>query len=423
MAIPKKRTGKSNRKTTRSALPGSIYLNKNRYWWKVQLPGEAKAKARPLKPIGARFATTDYSIAIEVAKALLEKHLFETSQNSQGEIFNIAGLVRAYMDYANGYYVDSEGNLTKEPNNVKYSVRPLIDLFANLPIDEFGPLRLKEARQRMIELGWCRKLINKRVCIIKRMFKWAVSEQVVSPVILHGLQSVVGLKRGRCNAKEKQRILPVDEKYVHMVLAYTTKVISAMIRLQLLSGMRPGEIVIMRPCDIDRSGNIWHYYPYKYKTQHLEDPTLRRIISIGPKGQNILRPFLLRPDDSYCFTPQESEQDRRVKQLKLRKTPLSCGNKPGSNKREDPSRKPGSVYDTTSYGRAIRYAIKAARKAGLQVPDWTAYQLRHTAATKVRKEYGYESAGATLGHTNMSATAIYAERNQGLADEAARRLG
>ncbi len=42
---------------------------------------------------------------------------------------------------------------------------------------------------------------------------------------------------------------------------------------------------------------------------------------------------------------------------------------------------------------------------------------------KVRKETGYECAGATLGHTNMSATAIYAERNQGLADEAAKRFG
>ena len=36
---------------------------------------------------------------------------------------------------------------------------------------------------------------------------------------------------------------------------------------------------------------------------------------------------------------------------------------------------------------------------------------------------GYECAGATLGHTNMSATAIYAERNQGLADEATKRFG
>jgi integrase len=30
-----------------------------------------------------------------------------------------------------------------------------------------------------------------------------------------------------------------------------------MIPLQQLSGMRPGEIVIMRPRDIDRSSNVW----------------------------------------------------------------------------------------------------------------------------------------------------------------------
>ena len=83
MAIPKKRIGRSTKKTTHTALPGSIYLNKNRYWWKVQLPGEIKAKARPLRPIGSKFATTDYNVAFEVAKAMLEKHLFETNQNPQ----------------------------------------------------------------------------------------------------------------------------------------------------------------------------------------------------------------------------------------------------------------------------------------------------------------------------------------------------
>ena len=90
MAAPKKRTAGSSKKTIHNTLPGSIYLNKNRYWWKVQLPGEPSIKARPLTPIGARYATTDYSVAVEVAKTLLEKHLFETSQNTQGEIVNIA---------------------------------------------------------------------------------------------------------------------------------------------------------------------------------------------------------------------------------------------------------------------------------------------------------------------------------------------
>ena len=96
-----------------------------------------------------------------------------------------------------------------------------------------------------------------------------------------------------------------------------------------------------------------------------------------------------------------------------------------------PTRKPDKVYDTNSLRKAAKYAMTARRKeirddggdANKEMPYWTLYQLRHTAATKVRREMGYESAGATLGHTKMSATEVYAERNQGLADEAARRLG
>gem|GEM_PF-4131958 len=39
------------------------------------------------------------------------------------------------------------------------------------------------------------------------------------------------------------------------------------------------------------------------------------------------------------------------------------------------------------------------------------------------RRWGMNAPGRRWGHTNMSATAIYAERNQGLADEAAERFG
>jgi len=83
----------------------------------------------------------------------------------------------------------------------------------------------------------------------------------------------------------------------------------------------------------------------------------------------------------------------------------------------------GVRYAITACNKQRRVEAKAAGHEPELVPYWTPYQLRHTTATKVWKEMGYECAGATLGHTNMSATAIYAERNQGPADEAARRFG
>jgi len=44
----------------RVTLPGSLYQKNGRWWWKANLPGEDKPKARALKPAGSRCATTDY---------------------------------------------------------------------------------------------------------------------------------------------------------------------------------------------------------------------------------------------------------------------------------------------------------------------------------------------------------------------------
>jgi integrase len=420
-----------NKRKQPANLPGAIYLNKNRYWWKVRLPGETKIKARPLKPIGSRYATSDYAVAVECAKQLLAEHLFQKDVPLQGDVRIIPDLVRAYMTFAKEYYVGPEGSCTREPTDIKYAMQVLLNCFPALPVDEFGPLRLKAVREAMIDKKWCRTLINRRIGMIRRMFKWAVSEQVVSPMILHGLQAVTGLKRGRTRAKESKRILPVDERDVYAVLPFTTPVVAAMIELQLLTGMRPAELCQLRPCDLDRSDSVWHYYPEKHKNIYRN---IERIVSIGPRGQELLTPFLLRPETAYCFSPAESDKQRRQKLTAQRKTPMSCGNTVGSNRNTEPEKEPGTVYDSHGYRKAVQYAITACNKVrrveakadGTEpdlVPRWTPYQLRHTAATKVRKEMGYECAGATLGHTNMSATAIYAERNQGLADEAAKRFG
>jgi integrase len=412
-------------------LPGTIYLNKNRYWWKVRLPGDEKIKARPLKPYGSSYATTDYAVAVECARQLLQEQLFQNDVPLQGEVRIIPDLVRAYMAFAESYYVDPNGKPTSEPAYIKRTLEVLVACFPSLPVEEFGPLRLKEVREVMIDKKWCRKQVNQRVSTIRRMFKWAVSEQIISPVILHGLQAVTGLKRGRTRAKESKPVKPVDEQHVYAVLPYTTGVVAAMIELSLLTGMRPGELVSMRPRDIDRSGAVWHYYPEKHKNVYRN---IERIVSIGPRGQEILHPFLLRNAEDLCFSPAESERQRRQLLTENRQTPASCGNTVGSNRKDVPKCTPGDKYDAVSYRKAVRYAITACNKqrraeakaAGIEpdlVPYWTPYQLRHTTGTKVRKEMGYECAGATLGHTNMSATAIYAERNQGLADEAAKRFG
>ena len=64
-----------------------------------------------------------------------------------------------------------------------------------------------------------------------------------------------------------------------------------------------------------------------------------------------------------------------------------------------------------------------ANKAELEVPDFHPHQLRHTAATIARKEFGLDAARALLGHRTLSITNDYAELDRTLADKAARKLG
>jgi integrase len=41
-----------------------------------------------------------------------------------------------------------------------------------------------------------------------------------------------------------------------------------MIQLQLYTAARAGELCHLRPCDVDRSRDIWVYKPQQHKTAH-----------------------------------------------------------------------------------------------------------------------------------------------------------
>jgi len=371
------------------------------------LPGEAKIKARPLRPVGAKYATKDIGVAKDLATNMLHQALFCSQKEGCAECDgSVMSIVKAFCDHARNYYRDVDGNITTEAKRIEYATKPLVELYATLDAEEFGPLKLKQVRQKMIELDLARKTINDRIACIKRMFRWVASEELVSAGVYQAMITAEGLKRGRSGARETKKVLPVPETHVYAVLPYTTPVVAAMIELQLLTGMRSTEICIIRPCDIETSGKIWFYRPAFYKSQYLDSKT-EKVICIGPRGQNILRPFMKRKITDYCFCPAESEGKRN-------------GNE---NIRELNER-----YDRRTYRKAVQYAIKKTQRAGVKVGSqkvmmWTPHQLRHTATTRAAKEFGIEIAKAATGHANISTTQIYAERDLDAAMKVALKFG
>jgi site-specific recombinase XerC len=57
------------------------------------------------------------------------------------------------------------------------------------------------------------------------------------------------------------------------------------------------------------------------------------------------------------------------------------------------------------------------------VAVWHPNQLRHAAATRVRREAGLEAAQVVLGHARADVTQVYAERDLDRAREVMRAIG
>jgi integrase len=340
------------------------------------------------------------------------------------EPITVVEVLAAYLKHAEGYYVKN-GRPTVQVEVTKAAIRQALKLYGRSPAIEFGPAALKRVRQQMVGSGICRNEVNRRVQIVRRAFKWAVSEEMLPVSVYQALATVEGLRKGRTDAPDHPPVGAVSDDVVDATVPFMPPLVADMVRLQRLTGMRPGEVTSLRPGDVDRSDTVWVYSPATHKNEH--HGTIRTIF-LGPKAQEILAPYLLRAADAYCFSPAESVRQQQKAAHAARKTPLSCGNRPGTNRKRRPKRKPRDRYDKNAYANVIRRAIKKAnekrqKEEKAPLPRWTPNMLRHSAATEIRRRFDLEAVQSILGHTSMNTSEIYAEKNLDLAREIARKIG
>lgn len=299
----------------------------------------------------------------------------------------------------------------------------------DIEVSEFGPLELRAARQAMIVEGLCRNEVNRRVGLIRSVFKWGVGRAMCPPSVVEALACVEPLRRGVKGVRESEPVRPVPAEIVERTIEHTSPQVAAMVRLQLLTGMRPGEVCAMRPQDIDRGGEVWWYRPERHKNAHRGKG---RCVPLVSEAQAILSPFLLRPADRHCFSPAEAMKWHAERRHERRSTPLSCGNAPGDNVKRRPRRAPGERYSTGAYAIAIRHATRRAFPAppGVAAEEarrwhaehaWAPNRIRHLVATEIRRRFGLDAARVVLGHSSSAVTAsVYAELQ---AEQAAETLG
>ncbi len=341
----------------------------------------------------------------------------ENGRNPLGvdaDTLTVVELLSRYWQYAKGYYLKN-GKCTGQLPKIKSAAKVLKERYGRTPAAEFGPLALKACRQKWVDEGLSRTYVNEHVARVVRIFRWAAAEQLVPASVPQALAMVPGLRRGRTDARETAPVMPVDDAVVETTLALLPDVVADMVRLQRLTAMRPAEVCLLRPCDLDRDSEVWTYRPESHKTEH---HGRERVVLIGPRGQEILLRYLARDSKAYCFRPCDSESKRRAAAHAVRKTPASYGNGPGTNRKRRPKRSPGERYEVASYRRAIHRACDKA-----QVERWAPNRLRHTAATEIRAKHGLEAAQIVLGHAGADVTQVYAERDLAKGVEVARKIG
>jgi integrase len=266
---------------------------------------------------------------------------------------------------------------------------------------------------KVLRVGLARGVVNQRIGRIRRLMRWAVENELIPASVLEGIRAVAGLQRGRSAARETERFRPVSVSLVEDTLPWLTPVVADMIRLQLATGARSGELCIMRGCDIDMTGVIWLYRPQRHKTTHRG---FGRVIPLGPRAQEIVRRYLARNIQAYLFSPAESVETIRKMRRAARKSKVQPSQI--CRKKRRPRRKPGERYSP----QAIAHAIRAAcDKHDLE--RWHPHQIRHTAATLMRREFGLDATRAVLGQHAPQVTELYAELDLGKAVEVARKLG
>ena len=155
---------------------------------------------------------------------------------------------------------------------------------------------------------------------------------------------------------------------VEQTLPHLTPTGAAMVRLQRLTGARPGEICSLTTGGIDRSGgDLWAMSLSEHKDAHRGRG---RTNHANATAQAVPLPFLdLAVPTAPIFSPAAADAAHREARRAARVTPESRGNGPGTNCVRRHKRRPGTRYNVAAYRRALTRACDAAFQPPAPLPQ------------------------------------------------------
>lgn len=375
------------------AWPPRIYPRRGKDYVRLYLaPGEPVELC--LGPSGSDLAKSEYArILAEAGTRAGHTHRVPRTQ-----AVKVAELVKAYIDQL--------GQHPRQQWRIRKAFEPVIQLYAHTPADRFGPIALDACRRTLVEKGYCRRLVNQMTDCVRWGFRWAASKELVPAAQVDALYQLIPLRERDFPRSDPPAIEPVPEDLVRHTLRVLPATLRDMVEVQLLTGMRPGEVCSLRGGEINRAWLVAEGVPiwlYEMGSHKNEWRGLKRWIPLGPRAQRVLQPYL---DRRGPMAPVFSAAEALVEKA------LALGRKP---RPRTGLRAVRDHFDTQSYGKRILEICDA-----FLIPRWAPNQIRHRAGTDVETAFGREDARCFLGHSSPSTTAIYAEQVERAARVAAR---
>ena len=276
---------------------------------------------------------------------------------------------------------------------------------AMAPASTFGPKSLRAIQTRLRETPCddrrgrysggrtapplSRGEVNRRVNLIRRMFRWAICEELVPASVLTALETVPGLRAGEARDNDHRR--PADPAAVTATIAELTRRshhgMAEMLALLRWTGCRPDEGCRLTAADVYETPEGPELRIREHKTR--KHTGTDRIVPLNAQAARIVHAAL---DRGRSLDP-------------ARRIFLSKSGRPLT---------PGGLF------QAVR---RAAAAAG--VPHWTPYQLRHLSAIEMIEAGATEAeAAAAIGHTpNSTVIRRYSRGREKLARRGVERIG
>ena len=332
---------------------GYLYIRiKGRDYYLGKDPKEAKAKARSL---------------------LIEHYLDKPGKSSKAD-YRIRHVFALYLRFIEGTIADSSFK------NLRLMFRKTVRLTNNIAVVSFTADSFSSFMEELAREGMCKQTIKGYRNSIVAAFKYAQTRNVLDANKATELSFV---KIPRC-AKPSKKVKPAKREVFEAVLEKLPTVCQDILRLELLTGMRPAELLALRKKHLTAiEGGMYKYEIWEHKTVRRTGEPLVKYI--GHQAVQILN----------CYLEGRGEDE-----------PLFLNSK-------------GSPI-TSSY---MTKTIWKLRQQYPELGNFHQYQCRHQAGTNARRLAGLEGAQAFLGHESATTSEIYSEVDSDLARQIAENIG